>query len=378
MLRNFLKISLISGIALSSFATLVNAQTSTKLESHKFKVEVVVQGLRNPWGMTFLPNGDILVTEKNTQNLRLIRQGQLLDVSIPGVPKNIDSTGQGGLLDITSHPNFKTNNLIYISYSGMDKKGIGTEVARAKFIDDRLENFEVIFKVKPKTQGSAHYGSRLQFAKDGTLFITTGDRYSFLKESQNPTNHIGSILRLNDDGSIPKDNPFVGHEKFLPEIYSYGHRNVQGLTINPKDQTIWAHEHGPQGGDEVNKLNKPGANYGWPLTTFGVNYGGGIISDLTQAPGIEAPILHWTPSIAPSGMTFYSGERFPNWSENLFVGALSGRHIRRIVLENDKVIKQEVLLKGYGRIRDVKTGPDGYIYALTDSTNGKLLRLEPQ
>lgn len=378
MLRHFLNISLISSLVLSSLSAISQAETSLKSGSHKFKVDTVVQGLRNPWGLAFLPNGDILVTEKNTQKLRLIRQGQLQDVSISGLPKNIDSTGQGGLLDITAHPDFKTNKLIYISYSGIDRKGVGTEVARAKFVDNRLENLEVIFKVKPKTQGSAHYGSRLQFAKDGTLFITTGDRYRFLKEAQNPTNHIGSIIRINDDGSVPKDNPFVGHEKFLPEIYSYGHRNAQGLTINPKDQTIWAHEHGPQGGDEVNKLDKPGANYGWPKTTYGVNYGGGIISDLTEAPGVEAPILHWTPSIAPSGMTFYAGDRFPNWRGNLFVGALAGRHVRRIVLEGERVIKQEVLLRGYGRIRDVKTGPDGYIYLLTSSTNGKLLRLEPK
>lgn len=346
-------------------------------EQHKFKAVNYVDFLHYPWGMEFLPNGDILVTEKRKKQLRLIKNGKLNPTPITGLPKNIDAGGQGGLLDVTPHPNFKDNNLIYISYSGIGKGGKGTEVARGKLSDNKLTDLKVIFKVSPKTGGSHHYGSRLQFAKDGTLFITTGDRYSYLNESQNPENHLGTVIRINDDGSIPKDNPFVNHPKYKPEIYSYGHRNAQGLTLNPKDGTIWLHEHGPRGGDELNKLDKPGANYGWPKVTYGIDYSGAIISNKTKAPGIIPPVIFWKPSIAPSGMAFYQGDKFPKWKNNLFVGALAGAHLRRIVLEGDKVIKQEVLLKHTARFRDVKLGPDGYIYLLTDDRDGQILRLEP-
>jgi glucose/arabinose dehydrogenase len=296
---------------------------------------------------------------------------------ISGLPANIDAGGQGGLLDVTVHPNFKENKFVYISYSGTGKGGKGTEVARGKLVGNKLEDLKVIFKVTPKTGGSYHYGSRLQFAKDGTLFITTGDRNSNLKDPQNPENHIGSVLRVNDDGSIPKDNPFVDHPKYKPEIYSYGHRNAQGLTLNKQDNSIWLHEHGPRGGDELNKLNKPGANYGWPKVTYGIDYSGAIISNKTEAPGIVPPVVYWKPSIAPSGMSFYSGDKFPKWANNLFVGALAGAHLRRLVFEGDRVVQQEVLLKDTARFRDVKTGPDGFIYLLTDDRDGKILRLEP-
>lgn len=384
MLNNSkLRFKLSAIIVLGTIGAIVLSQDPSKAEGthqseeHEFKVVEYVNWLSNPWGMAFLPNGDILVTEKRKKQLRIIRNGKLDESPIVGLPRNIDTGGQGGLLDVTAHPNFKENNLVYFSYSGTGKGGKGTEVAKGKLSDNKLENVQSIFKVSPKTSGSHHYGSRLQFAKDGTLFITTGDRYSYLKEAQNPSNHLGSVIRINDDGSIPKDNPFVGHAKFKPETYSYGHRNAQGLTLNPKDNSLWLHEHGPRGGDELNKLDKPGANYGWPKVTYGIDYSGSIISNKTKAPGIIPPVIYWKPSIAPSGMSFYTGDKFPNWQGNLFVGALAGAHLRRIVFKGDKVIKQEVLLKHTARFRDVKTGPDGYIYLLTDDSEGQLLRLEP-
>lgn len=384
MLKNSkLRFKSLSVTALCTIGMMLNSPIASKAENiqkseqHEFKVVEYVNWLSNPWGMTFLPNGDILVTEKQKKQLRIIKNGKLDKTPISGLPTNIDTGGQGGLLDVTIHPNFKENFLVYFSYSGRGKGGKGTEVARGKITGNKLENVKTIFKVSPKTSGSHHYGSRLQFAKDGTLFITTGDRYSYSKEAQNPANHLGSVIRINDDGSIPKDNPFVGHAKYKPETYSYGHRNTQGLTLNPKDNTLWLHEHGPRGGDELNKLDKPGANYGWPKVTYGIDYSGAIISNKTKAPGIVPPVIYWKPSIAPSGMAFYYGNKFPKWQGNLFVGALAGAHLRRIVFEGDKVTKQEVLLKHSARFRDVKTGPDGYIYLLTDDRQGQLLRLEP-
>lgn len=335
----------------------------------------VASGLERPWGLAFLTNGDMLVTERVGQ-LRIIRQGVLDPQPISGLPENIYPAGQGGLLDVALHPEFEVNQLVYISYAGLGESGAGTEVARGRFNGNSLENVETIFVAQPKTKGKLHYGSRLVFAADGTLFITTGDRYSFLHEAQNPQNHIGSIVRINDDGSIPKDNPFFEHDDYQAAIYSYGHRNVQGITMRLSDKTIWSHEHGPRGGDEVNKL-KAGANYGWPAITYGIDYSGAIISDKTHAPGMQQPIVYWDPSIAPCGMSFYQGDKFPNWKGDLFVGALVKKHLRRLSLQGDKVIEQEVLLDGLARIRDVRTSPDGDIYILTDDTNGKVLRLEP-
>jgi len=239
-----------------------------------------------------------------------------------------------------------------------------------------LQDVQTIFVAEPKTRGSGHYGSRLLFA--GTkLFITTGDRRHRLFDAQDATNHLGAVLRLNDDGSIPADNPFAAHGDYRPEIYSYGHRNGQGLAQRPRDQSIWMHEHGPRGGDELNKLDMPGGNYGWPAITYGIDYSGAVISALTHAPGMQQPALHWTPSIAPSGLAFYHGDAFPNWQGDAFVGALKSRHLRRLELHGDTVIAQEVLLDGRARIRDVENGPDGYLYLLTDARNGQLLRLEP-
>ena len=353
----------------------INAQEIYQSEQHDFKITEITNGLKHPWGLAFLPNGDMLVTERPGR-LRIIKNGKLEPEAISGLPDNIYASGQGGLLDVALHPDFSENKLVYISYAGRGDGEAGTEVARGRLKDNELEDVETVFIVEPKTKGSAHYGSRLVFADDNTLFITTGDRYTYLHEAQNPKNHLGSIVRINDDGTIPVDNPFVEQKDKKPEIYSYGHRNVQGITVRPSDQSIWAHEHGPRGGDEINKL-KAGANYGWPAITYGIDYSGAIISDKTHAPGMEQPIVYWDPSIAPSGMAFYSGDKFPNWKGDLFVGSLVLRHLRRLEMNKDSVEEQEVLLEGMARIRDVRNGPDGCIYLLTDEKDGKILRLEP-
>ncbi len=346
-----------------------------KSDKHEFRIVSVAKGLDHPWGLAFLPGGDMLVTERSGQ-LRVVRDGKLDPKPISGVPDNIAASGQGGLLDVVLHPDFENNQLVYLSYAGRGQGGSNTEVARGKFTGERLENLEVIFRATPKTRGSGHFGSRLVFAPDGTLYITTGDRRQ-IQESQNLGNHIGTILRIRDDGSVPPDNPFVGRDDARPEIYSYGHRNGQGMVLRPGTDTIWMHEHGAQGGDEVN-IVRPGANYGWPVITYGVDYGGGKISDKTSAPGMEQPVIYWDPSIAPSGMAFYDGDRFPNWQGDIFVGALKQTHLRRLEMEGDKVVAQEELLEDLGaRIRDVRSGPDGNIYVLTDSSSGHLLRLEP-
>ena len=355
----------------------LKAEKHYSSDDYDFKLVEVTKGLEFPWGLDFLPDGSMLVTEKRKARLRLVKKDGTLDPRpIKGLPSHIHKKGQGGLLDVVVHPNFMNNRWIYLSYAGSNDQGVGTEVIRARYEDHRLKDIRVIFTLNPKTQGSLHYGSRLVFAADGTIFITTGDRYYYRDEAQNPANHLGSVIRLHDDGSIPKNNPFVGVIGHRSEIYSYGHRNAQGLALR-KNNTMWMHEHGPRGGDEVNILDKAGANYGWPAITYGIDYSGSIISEKTHEEGMEQPVIEWTPSIAPSGMAFYSGQYFPKWQDNIFVGALAGAHIRRLVLKGDLVVKQEILLKDYSRIRDVVDGPDGYLYFITDAMNGKIVRIEP-
>lgn len=343
----------------------------------EFRLTTVADGLESPWSLAFLPGGDMLVTERDSGDLRLIRDGKLQPGAIQGTPK-VAAQGQGGLLDVAVHPDFASNKFVYLSYAASGEGGRGTEVMRAQLEDGALTTPEVIFRVEPKTSGSAHYGSRLLFAPDGTLFVTLGDRFSFMKQAQNTANHIGTVVRINDDGSVPQDNPFAGDAQARPEIYSYGHRNSQGIALRPGTSEIWQHEHGPRGGDEVNIL-KAGANYGWPAITYGVDYSGSIISDKTEAPGMEQPVVYWVPSIAPSGMAFYDGDKFPAWRGDLFVGALAGAHLRRLKLDGQKVVEQEPLLEALDeRIRDVRSGPDGYLYIVTDDPgDGRVLRLEP-
>jgi glucose/arabinose dehydrogenase len=352
------------------------ADTFTSKAGVTFRVVDVATGLANPWSLAFLPGGDMLVTERPGR-LRRIRAGALEKAPIAGVPK-VAARGQGGLLDVAVHPDFASNGLVYLSYSADGPGGAGTEVMRAKLSGDRLEEGKVIFRVNPKTRGDAHYGSRFLFAPDGNLFVAFGDRYTYRDRAQNVSDHLGTIVRIKDDGAVPDDNPFRGREGALPEIFSYGHRNTQGLALRPGTSQIWQHEHGPRGGDEVNIL-KAGANYGWPKVTFGIDYDGSVISRHTAMAGMEPPVLHWTPSIAPSGMAFYDGDKFPAWKGDLFVGALALTHLRRVRLEGDKVAEQEVLLPSLDeRIRDVRSGPDGFLYLVTDDPrSGRVLRLEP-
>ncbi len=342
-----------------------------------YRAVTVAQGLEHPWGMTFLPDGQILVTERPGR-LRIVSADGKVSPPVEGLPP-IAAVGQGGMLDVTLHPNFTENRLVYFSFAEPGPGGQGTAVARGRLEGNALKDVETIFRQKPKLSGGFHFGSRrLVFAPDGTLYISMGDR-GRKERAQNRRNHQGTIARVNDDGSIPMDNPFVNTTEALPEIYTWGNRNVQGMALNPWTGVVWAQEHGPKGGDEVNIL-KPGANYGWPAITYGIDYDGSIISDKTHMEGMEQPLLHWTPSIAPSGMAFYDGDKFPQWKGDLFVGALKDRHLRRIDLDADmKVLGQELLLEELEeRIRDVRSGPDGFLYVLTDSPDGRVIRLEPK
>ena len=346
-------------------------------EQHDFRVVTVASGLAHPWGMAFLPGGEMLVSERDGR-LRVVRNGELVSEPVSGLPRMMVG-GQGGLLDVTLDPDYENNGLIYFAYAGGRPGSAGTEVARGRLDLEAmtLRDVETIFEVEPKTPGAAHYGGRLQFHPDGTLYITLGDRYSYMDQAQNIENHLGSIVRINPDGSVPEDNPFVGREDAQPEIYTYGNRNVQGIALRPGTTAIWQHEHGPRGGDELN-IVKPGVNYGWPEITYGIDYSGAIISEKTEAPGMAQPVVYWDPSIAPSGMTFYDGDAFPKWRGDIFMGALAHRHLRRLEMDGDEVVGQEELLGELGaRIRDVRTGPDGLLYVLTDADNGRILRLEP-
>ncbi len=348
-------------------------------QQENFAIELVADGLSHPWSVTFIPGGGFLVTQRSGQLFQISERGEKQEIT--GVPP-VFHAGQGGLLDVALDPDFRDGGWVYFSYAATaenDDSIANTEIARGRLnlTQGVLRHVEVLFRADPKTPGANHYGSRLLFAPDGTLFATLGERFNYMDEAQNPGNHLGTIIRINPDGSIPEDNPFVGHETYRPEIFSYGHRNPQGIALHPETGAVWIHEHGPKGGDEINIL-KSGANYGWPAVTFGISYWGKEISDKTTAPGMEDQILHWTPSIAPSGMAFYTDDAFDNWKADLFVGALVQRHLRRLELDENRVVHQEeLLLDRNERIRDVRAGPDGYLYILTDEPNGKLYRLKP-
>lgn len=344
-------------------------------EKERFRVVTLVRGLDHPWGMTFLPGGDMLVTERPGRLLRV--DGRTREKRpVRGLPP-IAAVGQGGLLDVALHPGFDTNGLVYLSLAGAGDDGVGTEVARGRLVDDALEDVEIIFRALPKSGGGRHFGSRLLFDTDGRLLITLGDRGD-RPRAQDLGDHAGSVIRLEDDGRVPADNPFATTAGAKPEIYTYGNRNVQGIALDPETGRVWAHEHGPQGGDEVNIL-APGRNYGWPIITYGRNYVIGTkIGEGTHKEGMEQPIHQWTPSIAPSGMTVYTGDKFPRWRGNLLVGALKFRLLARLEVQDGEIVHEERLLEDVlGRIRDVRTGPDGYIYLLTDQDDGVLARLEP-
>ena len=357
-----------------------------RTQLHDFRIVTVVDGLVSPWGFAFLPGGDILVTQRGGQ-LRLIRGGKLMPEPIAGVPA-VRASGQGGLLDIVTHPKFAENKLVYISYSKPNADGSQgtTAVIRARWANDRLNDVTEIFEAKVWSAGRGHYGSRLAFDRDGYLFITLGDRQvpstGDLERhpAQDLATHHGKTIRLKDDGSVPADNPFVNTPGALPEIWSYGHRNIQGIAIDQVTNQVWTVEHGPQGGDELN-LDRAGKNYGWPVIGFGVNYRSGTqIHPGTLREGMEQPVNVWVPSIAVQNIVIYTGDKFPGWKGSLFVGGLIGERLVRLTLDGTTVKNVENMVQGRGRIRGLRQGPDGYLYlAFEDAAGGpsKLVRLEP-
>lgn len=345
-------------------------------EEHAFRIVEVSDGLNHPWGITFLPDGSILVTERPGS---LVRVDQGLVTRISGLP-DVASVGQGGLLDIALSPDFDTTGWIYFTYSREHPEGSGrytTVLGRGRLSGTKLENWQELFLMSNPSSSTRHFGSRIVFAPDGYLYMTIGERGEQTR-AQDLGDHGGSTLRLTETGEPAPGNPFTGQSGALPEIFSFGHRNAQGVTVHPVTGEVWQHEHGPLGGDEVNII-RAGNNYGWPVITYGLEYSGNPVGDgITHKDGMEQPLVHWEPSIAPSGMTFYTGTQFPKWQGNLFIGALAGKHLRRLVLNGENVTHQEVLLKNtVGRIRAITQGPDGLLYFITDEENGMLYRLEP-
>ncbi len=323
--------------------------------------ELVTDDIQNPWGMAFLPNGDILVTEKKGE-IRIIRDGILLDEKIEDVPE-VHKNGQGGLLDIELHPDYESNGWIYITYSSKEGSGSGSNTAlmRAKLNGMTLVEKEILYKASPNTGSGSHYGSRIAFDNDDYLYFSVGDRHKRDDNPQDITRDGGKIYRLHDDGRIPDDNPFVNTSGAKTAIYSYGHRNPQGMAMNPVDGKIWTHEHGPQGGDEVNII-LAGKNYGWPIISYGINYNGSEFAEATSRPGMEQPVIYWVPSIAPCGMTFVSGDKYPGWEGDLLVGSLKFNYLVRCKVEGDEITSQEIIAEDIGRVRNVEQAPDGTIY----------------
>jgi glucose/arabinose dehydrogenase len=376
--RNWLQSLLVSG-CIAAILVLMEAgpaaAQAVKTKEHDLRIVEIIAGLEHPWSLAFLPDGRLLVTERPGR-LRIVEAGRLLAEPVGGLPP-IVARGQGGLLDIALHPHFAENNLVYLAYAGPGDGGIGTEVARGRLVGNQLTDVQIIFRMTPKSEARQHFGGRLVFDRQGYLYLTLGDRGE-MERAQRPGDHAGSVIRLHDDGRVPTTNPFVGKPGWKPEKYTLGNRNMQGAALHPESGELWTHEHGPQGGDEINII-RAGINYGWPVITYGVNYVTGTrIGEGTHKAGMAQPLHVWTPSIAPSGMTFYTGEQFPRWRGNLFVGALRSQMLVRLQLDGDKVVGEEHLLEdAIGRIRDVRQGPDGFLYLLTDAPNGRLIRLEP-
>jgi glucose/arabinose dehydrogenase len=339
----------------------------------------VASGLEHPWSLAFLPDGSMLVTERQGRLRRVTPDGRV-SAPIAGVPA-VHASGQGGLLDVVLGPGFAQDRSVFLSFAQPTRGGARTAVARGTLSADgaALRDLTVIFAQKDDPSGGHHFGSRLVFARDGTLFVTLGDRFGHRDRAQDLGSHLGKIVRIRADGSVPPDNPFVGRAGALPEIHSLGHRNVQGAALHPETGALWTHEHGPQGGDELN-LEKPGANYGWPVITQGREYVTGFrIGEGSAREGIEPALHQWTPSIAPSGMAFLTSDRYPGWRGSLFVGALKFRLLVRLELDGTRVVREERLLAGREqRIRDVRQGPDGLLYLITDAGDGELLRLDPR
>jgi glucose/arabinose dehydrogenase len=348
---------------------LVVSASSCTAES-SYRLETFATGLAAPWSLAFLPDGSALVTELGG-NLRRISPDGRVGEPIAGVPE-VFYAGQGGLFDVVLHPDFSRNSLLYLSFAEGTPRDNGTAIARARLLGDRLESVEIIYRVSPRKDTPVHYGGRMAFLADGTLLLTTGDGFDYREAAQDTGSGLGKLIRINDDGEPAQGNPFPD----TPYVYSYGHRNPQGLAVG-KDGTIWLHEHGPKGGDEVNRI-EAGANYGWPAITFGIDYSGAIISPHTTWPGMAQPEHYWVPSIAPSGLAIYEGRLFPEWSGDLFVGALVDREVRRLDVEDGEIRGEETLFSELAaRIRDVRSGPDGALYIVTNGSPGEVIRVLP-
>jgi glucose/arabinose dehydrogenase len=366
--------------ALLAAAPVAHAQV-VQTREHAVRVVTVTEGLDHPWGLAFLPDGRMLVTERPGRMRLVGGDGKLDPAPVAGLPR-VDAQGQGGLLDVALHPKYRDNGWIYWSYAQRDASGDnGTEVARGRLAGGpgawRMDDVEVIFRMAPKSNTAFHFGSRLVFDRSGFLYVTLGDRGTMAR-AQKPDDHAGKILRLTDNGRPAPGNPFLGDPKARPEVFTLGHRNVQGAALHPLTGALWASEHGPQGGDELNVI-KAGVNYGWPVITWGVNYVTGTrIGEGTEKPGMAQPVKYWVPSPALAGMAFYEGDRFPRWRGDVLIGALRGQALIRVRLNGEKFVEDEFMLEGaLPRVRDVRVGPDGYVYLLTDSPNGAILRLEP-
>jgi aldose sugar dehydrogenase len=340
------------------------------------RVETVAKGLERPWALAFLPDGRILVTERPGR-LRIVERDGRVSKPLDNVPRVL-ARGQGGLLDVALDPHFSENRFVYLSYAEPGESSTaGTAVARGRLAEGKLEDVQVIYRQQPKVEGGNHFGSRLVFARDGTLFVTQGDRFAYRERAQDLSSGLGKIVRINSDGSVPKDNPFVGRTGARPEIWSYGHRNVQSAALHPETGQLWTVEHGARGGDELNHP-EAGKNYGWPVITYGVDYSGAKIGEGTAKPGMEQPVYYWDPVIAPSGMAFYTGDVFQNWKGSILIGSLTPGLLVRLSLKEGQVAREERYLGDLReRIRDVRQGPDGFIYIVTDSPDGRLLRVRP-
>lgn len=346
--------------------------TVIQSEKQKFGIDTITMELKNPWGMAFLPDGRILVTDR-AGDINIVKDGKLLEEKIQGVPA-VYAHGQGGLMEIKLHPDYETNGWIYLAYAKPGEGGGGTTIARAKLEGNTLTGLEELFSAQPFTDAGVHFGCRIVFDGKGYMYFSSGERGT-KENAQNLGNHLGKILRLHDDGQVPSDNPFTGTIGAKSEIWSYGNRNPQGLVYDKENETLWGMEHGPKGGDELNKIEK-GKNYGWPVITYGINYDGNPISDLQEKEGLEQPEHYWVPSIAPCGMAQVKGDKFPNWKNNLLIGALAHTHVARVEIDNGKYVKEEKLLDKIGRVRAVEESPEGYIYVATENP-GMLVKLVP-
>ena len=345
-------------------------------EGMTVKLDTVVSGLKSPWGLAFLPDGGMLITDRSGEVYRVDKAGQ--KTKLAGGP-SVLAQGQGGLLDVELHPNFAKNQLVYLSYSAFKSEGgdtlSTTAVMRAELSGGALTNPKVIFEALPYSKTRHHYGSRLEFDKQGFLYVSVGDRGNEKENPQSLERDGGKVHRLHDDGRIPADNPFVKDKSAHPSVYSYGHRNPQGMAMHPTTGAIWTHEHGPRGGDEVNIIKKS-ANYGWPVICYGINYDGKPITNLTAKEGMEQPLTYWLPSIGPSGMAFVKGTKYPGWKDNLMVGSLRFQYLNRCVMDGNKIVSQENVLKNIGRLRNINMGPDGYLYVSVEDP-GYVFRLMP-